>query len=111
MPASILTQLATTLSVDRKVIANKLGISDRTLTRRLQPSARLTPEESDRAVRLARVVARSIEVLGSPENAADWLRTPHPVLEDRTPFEMLDTDAGVQLVETILGRIAYGIYS
>jgi len=27
------------------------------------------------------------------------------------PFDRLDTDAGAQSVETVLGRIAYGVFS
>jgi putative toxin-antitoxin system antitoxin component (TIGR02293 family) len=45
------------------------------------------------------------------EKASRWLQTPNRALEGELPFNLLDTDAGVQSVETVLGRIAFGVYS
>lgn len=73
--------------------------------------ARLTAEESDRVVRLARIIAQAKETLGDTAKASHWLQTPNRALEGDTPFERLDTDAGVRSVEQVLGRIAYGVYS
>jgi len=62
-------------------------------------------------VRIARVLAQADETLGNRANAARWLQTPNRALEDKPPFELLDTDEGVRAVETVLGRIDYGVYS
>jgi len=111
LPAGILPNLATELSIDRASVARVVGISGRTLSRRIASNSRLSAEESDRTVRLARVLALAKDTLGDNDKASRWLKTPNRVLEDHTPFELLDTDAGVQSVETVLGRIAYGVYS
>ena len=111
LPAGILAELALGLNLDRKFVAQAVGITERTLSRRLSQHSRLSVEESDRTVRLARVFALATETLGDQAKASRWLQTTNRVLEGRTPFELLDTDAGVQSVETLLGRIAYGIYS
>ena len=111
LPAGILSTLAGDLHIERKVIARVIGIPERTVSRRLKASTRLSPAESDRVVRFARVVALTIETLGSLTKGAHWLQSPNRALGGQTPFELLDTDAGVQSVETILGRIAYGVYS
>ncbi len=111
VPASILSELATALSTDRKSIAQLLNISGRTLSRRLQSDATLTAEESDRAIRLARVVSFASEMIGNPGKAARWLQTPNRALEGHRPFDLLDTDTGVEAVRDVLGRIAYGVYS
>ena len=85
-------------------------VPERTLARR-QKQARLTADESDRVVRVARVMANAIQVLGSREKAAQWLRSPNRALDATAPISLLDTDIGAQQVGEILGRIEYGIYS
>ena len=111
LPAETLPRMAHELSIDRGAVARVAGISDRTLSRRLASHARLTAEESDRMVRIARVLALADETLGDRTKAARWLQTPNRALNDSAPFELLDTDTGVRSVETVLGRIAYGVYS
>ena len=111
LPADILVSLARELNFDRGTLARVIGIPQRTLSRRLSAHKRLSPEESDRAVRFARLLAMTIDTLGSKEKAAHWLQSLNRALDGRTPLELLDTDAGTQSVETILGRIAYGVYS
>jgi putative toxin-antitoxin system antitoxin component (TIGR02293 family) len=111
LPANILPALAGELAMDRKTVAQAVGISERTLSRRLSHRSRLSSAESDRTVRLARVLALATETLGGIAKASQWLQSPNRTLEGRTPFELLDTDTGVQSVETVLGRIAYGVYS
>jgi putative toxin-antitoxin system antitoxin component (TIGR02293 family) len=111
LPVDTLTLLARDFSVERKTLARSVGISERTLSRRIEKAQRLSAEESDRIVRMARVLAMAADTFGTKEKASLWLQSPNAVLEGQTPFSLLDTDAGVQSVETVLGRIAWGIYS
>ena len=111
LPAEALFSLAKRLSLNQAEISSKIGIPQRTLSRRLTRNARLTAVESDRTVRLARVFATAAETLGSEEKAAQWLKTPNRALRDGAPLDQLDTDPGVREVEDVLGRISYGVYS
>ncbi len=111
LPVGSLTLLAQELSVEKKTVARVVGISDRTLSRRIAKDERLSADESDRMVRLARVVAMATDTLGTIKKASLWLQTPNRVLGGETPLSLLDTDTGVRSVETILGRIAWGVYS
>jgi putative toxin-antitoxin system antitoxin component (TIGR02293 family) len=111
LPVKTLPALAQELSIELKALAKVVGISDRTLSRRLASGSRLSAEESDRTMRVARVFAQSKDTFGNPAKAAHWLNSPNRVMEGETPLSLLDTDAGVKWVETILGRIDYGIYS
>ena len=111
LPATSVTALAEKLDVGNTVLSQKLGIPRRTLTRRLSHRSRLTAAESDRTVRLARVYAHAVEMIGDDEKAVEWLRTPNRALGGRRPLDQLDTDLGARTVEDILGRIAYGVYS
>jgi putative toxin-antitoxin system antitoxin component (TIGR02293 family) len=69
----------------------------------------LTPEESDRVVRCARVLACAEDVFGSAERARDWLRRPKPVLNGRAPMDVLDSEVGARVVEDLLQGVAHGI--
>lgn len=111
LPASAVTALARRLDLANTVLSRKLGIPQRTLTRRLGQRSRLTFAESDRMVRLARVYAHAVEMIGDEQKAAEWLRTPNRALGGERPLDQLDTDIGARAVEDVLGRIAYGVYS
>jgi putative toxin-antitoxin system antitoxin component (TIGR02293 family) len=63
-------------------------------------------EQSDR---VSRVVAHAKAAFGDPDKADRWLRRPTRTLDGCAPIDLLDTDAGAQLVETLLGRIEHGI--
>ena len=111
LPAEALFLLAKRLNLTQAEISAKIGIPQRTLTRRRTRNARLTAAESDRTVRLAQVFATATETLGTEERAAQWLKTPNRALRGGCPLDQLDTDPGVREVEDILGRISYGVYS
>lgn len=59
---------------------------------------------------LVTVVARAIEVFGTRDKAVDWLRTPLPALSHRTPISIMNTSAGVEQIEDVLGRIEHGVW-
>ena len=69
----------------------------------------LTPEQSDRLVRVARLLATAEETFGNQDNAGIWLRRPTTVFGGERPLDLLDTDEGAREVETLLGRISHGI--
>jgi putative toxin-antitoxin system antitoxin component (TIGR02293 family) len=69
----------------------------------------LTPEQSDRLVRVARVLAQAEETFGSQQKAGLWLRRATTALAGDSPLSLLDTDEGARTVETLLGRIGHGI--
>ena len=111
LPAEALFSLARRLDLRQAEISAKIGIPQRTLTRRMARHARLTAAESDRTVRLAQVYTNAVDALGSEDKAAQWLKMPNRALRGVRPIDQLDTDPGVREVEDVLGRIAYGVYS
>jgi len=111
LPANSVKALAGRLDIRNAALSQRLGIPQRTLTRRLSRQARLTASESDRAVRLARVYAGAVEMIGQEQKAVLWLQTPNRALGGERPIDQVDTDVGAREVEDILGRIAYGVYS
>ena len=79
-----------------------------TLTRRLKKGERLSPQESDKLQRVARVFAMAIEVWDNEEDAREFMTKRHPMLDDRTPFEASLSEIGAREVESILGRLLFG---
>jgi putative toxin-antitoxin system antitoxin component (TIGR02293 family) len=86
-------------------------ISPRTLKHRKARGQNLSPEETERAVRVARAIALADEVFGNRETALRWLRHHSDRLADRTPMSLLHTEAGARQIEAMLHGIAHGIYS
>jgi putative toxin-antitoxin system antitoxin component (TIGR02293 family) len=111
LPASTVNLLADALSLQRTQVAKCLNIPARTLSRRLATKSRLTQDESDRTMRMARVVALANEVLGAEDKASRWMAAPNRALGGLKPFDQLDTELGVRSVEEVLQRIAYGMFS
>jgi putative toxin-antitoxin system antitoxin component (TIGR02293 family) len=72
-------------------------------------SPRLSPAASERAERLARVVALAGQALGNVQEAQSWLAAPHPMLGGRPPIECAATDLGARQVERLLLNIEHGL--
>ena len=87
-----------------------IAVSTRTWARRKAQNL-LSPVESDRLYRLARIIARTEEVFGSREKARLWLKEPNRALHLQTPLSLLDTDEGTRRVEDVLIRIEHGVFS
>jgi putative toxin-antitoxin system antitoxin component (TIGR02293 family) len=110
-PVTTIHSLSERLTLNKAEVARRLGIAPRTLTRRTTRHQRLTADESDRAARMARIIALATEVLGAEEKAASWLRTPNRALNGQLPIDVIETDPGYRQVEEVLYAIAYGMYS
>lgn len=86
-------------------------ISPRTMLRRRE-AGRLSPEESDRLVRAARIIDLTRELFENDVKAANrWLCTPQPALAGSTPLEYAKTEVGAREVEALIHRLEYGIFS
>lgn len=111
LPSKVITALSEQLALHRTDVASRLGIPQRTLTRRLSRQSKLTAAESDRAARMARIIALATEVLGDREKASSWLRTPNRALNGKIPLDEIETDPGYRSVEEIIYSIGYGMFS
>ena len=80
----------------------------KTLSHRRKLGA-LTPEQSDRLVRVVRVIAAAEETFGSQDKAGLWLRRPSMALDGDAPLSLLDTSEGTREVEQLLARIDHGL--
>jgi putative toxin-antitoxin system antitoxin component (TIGR02293 family) len=88
-----------------------LVVPKRTLARRKAANELLTIEETDKALRLARIAAQAERVFGEAEKAHRWLRKPKRALQDEMPLAYLASEAGARVVEEMLHRIEHGIFA
>ena len=111
LPSTTLTSLSGSLGWTRTELVKQLGIAPRTAARRLISKKALSSAESERVLRLARVLTRATDVLESSESAKRWLVEPSTALGGRKPLSLLSTDIGTELVLNELGKIDYGFFA
>lgn len=100
---------ASGLTMDR--VKQAARISEGSFARR-KKSGRLSPEESERLLRLARVFERALFLYdGDQIGARQWLETPIPALGNESPLDVARTEPGAREVEDLIGRIEHGIVS
>jgi len=108
LPTAALERLQSHLQVSDARLAPMLGISPRTLRRR-RTAGTLSPDESDRLVLLAEVVALAQQALDGADPAREWLRAPHALLGGASPLDRMDTVVGMDEVTTMLAHVEHGM--
>ena len=110
LPVQELAALLASLDVPMEKLAPLLGISKATLHRR-KAQGRLSPGESDRVIRYARLMGKAVETLEGDHAARLWLSSAQVGLGGAVPLDYAGTEVGAREVEDLLGRIEYGVYS
>jgi putative toxin-antitoxin system antitoxin component (TIGR02293 family) len=108
LPAASIKRLLA-LGITRTEV-DALVIPLRTLQHRRSRHQKLTVEESDRVLRLMRVLSQAEDLYGSRERALAWLRRANPRLSNRPAIELLKTDSGSRIVEELLLQIDEGMF-
>lgn len=108
IPSESTQRLAERLGVSVTELSESLRLPSRTVHRRLEKREALTPEESERNVRAARVLAKAEDLLGA-QNGRDWVLAPSRGLGGEIPIRLLDTADGFTAVMDELGRLEYGV--
>ena len=106
LPLSELTALRDAGLTEAEV--NALVIPQRTRRHRATKGEALTVDESDKVMRLTRILAAATDVFGDTPRALAWLRKPLRELGGEQPLMMAGTEAGGRVVENILAQIAWG---
>jgi putative toxin-antitoxin system antitoxin component (TIGR02293 family) len=105
-----LETLQSTIDLPFEQLAAKLAISRSTLQRR-KAAGRLSPDESDKVVRLSRLLEHATKVFGDIERARAWLKFPQRGLGGAVPLDYAETEVGAREVDNLLGRIEYSVYT
>ena len=108
---SELEVLQASLGSPMERLAAQVGISRATLQRRKRTNSALSAIQSDRVVRLARLMGKAMDVLETETKARQWLNSPQYGLGGATPLDYAYTEVGAREVENLLGRIEHGVFS
>ena len=111
LPTQALREISGSLGIQMSRVGPLVNIAPKTLQRRLQAGGRLKPAESERVVRLMRLVARAHAVLGDEAKARAWLERPLRELGGKTALELSATEPGAREVEQVLGRLEHGVFA
>lgn len=120
VPARALTKTAADLGLTSTRICMSLGISSRTLNRRLAEGGLLSTADSDRVVGLLKLIGQveaMVNESGDPTDFdacrwfGDWLESPCPALDGTKPVEWLDTFEGQALIANLLVQMQSGAYA
>ncbi|MGC2353878.1 MAG: antitoxin Xre/MbcA/ParS toxin-binding domain-containing protein [Candidatus Udaeobacter sp.] len=107
---SELETLQNSIDLPFEQLAAKLSISRSTLQRR-KAAGRLSPDESDKVMRLSRLLEHATNVFGDIERARAWLKFPQRGLGGAIPLDYAETEVGAREVDDLLGRIKYSVYT
>ena len=110
LPYSAFERLQRNTGFSTETLLDLLQIPRRTLTRR-KSAGRLSKEESDRLVRLARVYGRTLHFFdGDSRAATEWLEEAQLAFGEAPPIELIKTDVGAQEVERLIGQLEHGVF-
>lgn len=110
LSGEIVVKLSKKMRVPQKEMADWLHTTTRTVQRHIEAQEKLSPEISDRLAQLVMVYCRCNEVFQDEEKVSTWLKSPNFALGGVTPFSLMDTTIGIELVVDELGRIEHGVF-
>jgi putative toxin-antitoxin system antitoxin component (TIGR02293 family) len=108
LPRGVVTELAAKAAPNEATARRRVAALV-TSAASLKRRRRLSPAASERAERLARIVALAQQAFGKAEEARAWLNAPHPLLGSALPIEVAATDLGARQVERILHNIEHDL--
>ena len=86
------------------------GIPSTTFNRSVK--ARFSADQSERLVRIIRVIDRAVELFeGDKTQAQKWLSEPNRALGWKTPAELMASETGAYEVMKLITRVEHGVYS
>ncbi len=110
LPVSDLERFQIESGLPMSRIAKLIRIPPRTLARRRE-EGKLSAEESDRLVRLARLLASATNLFAGDVTAAvAWLAKPLAALGGTVPLEAAETEAGAHEVERVIQQLEHGVF-
>ena len=110
IPKQAMTYLMTIADLSLLEMASITHTSDRTL-RRYKPNQKLSQEQSERMIELARLYSRGEEVFGTIASFRQWMDTILLSFGNKKPKDFLDTSLGINMLLNELGRIEHGVFA
>ena len=100
------------LGLPNNQMARIIALPDSTLARKKKNNERFTSSQSERLVRLARILELSLRLFeGDTDATRRWLKAPRETLGGNTPLQMVATEIGAREVENLIDRLQDGVFS
>lgn len=90
-------------------VGNFLSVSYRTFLRKADDE-KMTKQDTEMVFKLHQMRKKGEDLFGDNDAFISWLNTELQTFGDRKPIELIDTEYGIDLVTTELGRIEHGIF-
>jgi len=91
-------------------VGNYLSLTYRTFLRK-SDNEKMTKQDTEMVYKLYLLKKRGERIFGNGDAFIDWLNTELQTFGDRKPAELIDTEYGIEMVLTELGRIEHGIFA
>ena len=123
VPAAAVADIAGKLGTTSEKLNRVLGLGSSTVARKVSEGKNLDLNDGERILQMYHLQGLVHEIVQDfimPEQRKDfdadkwlgeWLEIAQPSLNNRKPSEFLHTDVGMQIVETLLRRIAVGAFA
>jgi putative toxin-antitoxin system antitoxin component (TIGR02293 family) len=119
LPANYVKVLTVSMHMPLEKFYRTTGLARPTVDRKIRSSKRLSQDESERVLGIARLIGQAQNLVGQSGGAADfdagrwvgdWLQKPLPALDGKSPGELMDTVDGRKLVSDLLAQQQSGAY-
>ena len=108
IPSRSLTPLSEYLGLGKGAVAGYLDLDRATATRRQAKDEMLPTYAAESMLRLLELDSLAKETFETPQEAAGWMRQPHPMLDGESPLQCAKSGFGAQRVKDILVAVKYG---
>lgn len=102
--------LAEIINVSIKDMARLLNVSVTTLSLKKITDI-LDPLTSSLLIEITLTIAKGLSVFEDINKFNHWLFNKNKALQEKKPFELLNTPTGIKMVSRVLGRIEEGVYT
>lgn len=108
IPSRSLKPLSDHLGIGKGAAAGVLGMDRVTANRKVANDDVLPTYAAESMLRLLELDAMARDTFETDEEAAAWLRQPHPMLDGETPLDCAKSGFGAERVKDILNAVKYG---
>lgn len=108
VPSRSLPLVAEYLGIGMGVLADLVGMSHTTASRKVASDQPLPTHAAERVLRLLELQYQAEDTFESPAAASAWLRRGHEMLEGETPLEWAQSWYGAQRVKELLVALKFG---
>ncbi|GAA4456924.1 hypothetical protein GCM10023189_26880 [Nibrella saemangeumensis] len=108
IPATAFFEIADLTGYKREQLALVFDTSVKTFQRYEREEKNLSPQDSEKALKIFVLFSKGAEVFGSVNHFRRWMDKPAYGLGGQTPFDLLHTSGGIDLIMDELIRIEYG---